>query len=597
MRHPADMQLAFQRVEAAVSGGTHAVAIIPYEAASAFDRALAVHTAAGNGSLDCLAWFGLYAERHEITPGETARDEGRFTLGGWESHLDSHSHADAVRVIRDYLGAGDVYQVNMTFPMAADFEGDPAALYHMMCRRQGNAGFCAYADFGDRAILSASPELFFSLDGEGRVRTRPMKGTRRRGLWSVQDEVMREALRASEKDRSENLMIVDLLRNDLGRVSEPGSVKVESLWDVERYDTVWQMTSTITARARRDAGLHDLFCALFPCGSVTGAPKVRATQVIREMEPVPRGAYTGCIGFVSPSTARGDRRLSGMEATFNVAIRTVIVERETGTATAGVGGGITWDSEPAAEYAECLDKAQFLRGSSSQNLASDPEFDLFETLLFEPESGYYLVQRHLLRMAGSARYFGFVCDEEVWRHRLDSVATRLEQTSRVRLSLSADGSVRVAAADMSPAPAAMSAVLAAHPIDTEDVFLYHKTTRRAVYESALAGRGTDEVDPPDEVILYNDRGELTECTIGNIVLEVAGRRLTPPVGSGLPPGTFREELLESGQIEEAIVHQDDLAGADAVYMINSLRRWVRLDPGHAKIEANESMEERESCTG
>ncbi|MEE2831805.1 MAG: aminodeoxychorismate synthase component I [Candidatus Latescibacterota bacterium] len=587
---PEDMAAAFDQVEDVVHGGDHVVVVIPYEAASAFDVALDCHRLAG--SLP-MAWFGLYEERHEIMPGEAGPAAGSFSTAAWQPRLDAAGHARPVGTIRDYVGAGHVYQVNFTFPVDAAFAGDPAALYRAMCRAQGGAAFCAYADFGEVAVLSASPELFFTLDAVGRIRTRPMKGTRQRGRWSAQDEARREALAKSAKDRAENLMIVDLLRSDLGRVAVAGSIEVTSLWDVEPYDTVWQMTSTINGQSRPEVGLFDLFAALFPCGSVTGAPKVRASQIIRELEAGPRGVYTGSIGFVSPCEARDERRLSGLEAAFNVAIRTVIVDRRAGGATVGVGGGITWDSEATAEYAECRDKISFLRNPRSEGDAQD-DFELFETLLFESGSGYYLVERHLRRLTGSARYFGFGLDEQDVRRRLESVAAGLQVTKRVRLSLARDGTVATETVDVRPGPASLTAVRSAGSVDPEDVFLYHKTTRRAVYTDALA-QATDA--GADEVILRNRRDELTECAVGNLVVERDRRLITPPLECGLLPGTFRQELLDTGRIEEGVLTAGDLCDADAVYLINSVRRWVRLEVRPPADGVNESTQERISCTG
>jgi para-aminobenzoate synthetase / 4-amino-4-deoxychorismate lyase len=608
------MITACKAVEAAVQGGDHAVMLIPYDAAPAFDPALQVHAP---GVLP-LVWVGLYGERHDVQAGEAGLGAGPFTLGAWRVTADEAAHAEAVQRIRQYIGAGDAYQVNFTFPVQADFAGDPAGLYQDMCRGQGSAALCAYLDFGDVAVLSASPELFFSFDETGRIRTRPMKGTRRRGLWTAEDDQLRESLEASLKDRAENLMIVDLLRNDLGRIAESGSVDVTALWDVEQYDTVWQMTSTIMGQVRRDVGLHALLAALFPCGSVTGAPKVRASEIIAELEIGPRGAYTGTIGYISPSASNGHsacppkqdgRALSGMEAVFNVAIRTVVVDREAGLATAGVGGGITWDSEAASEYQECLDKVRFLpRAEIGSGLAiadegchdikgaegGSQDFGLFETLLFEADMGYYLLERHLRRLTGSARYFGFACNETHVRGQLARAVGDRQGNQRVRLSLARDGSVSLAVADIGDDITAMTVILCSRRVNREDIFLYHKTTRRVVYDNALTQARSAGAD---EAILCNDRGELTECTIGNIVVEQAGRRVTPSLSCGLLPGTLRQELLDTGRIEEDVLTVAELYAADAVYLINSVRRWIRLEvlPAPAPTHMNQSPKERVAC--
>lgn len=351
---------AVAAAEEAVRRGLHVVAALAYEAAPAFDSALAVR--AGDGLPP--AWFGFYRSRRAVEAGAPLTAvAGDFELGPWTPALSRSQHGAAVARIRDYIAAGDVYQVNLTFPLGAAFAGDASALYRRLCRAQGNAAFCAFLDLGPVALLSTSPELFVALDGDGAVMTRPMKGTRRRGRWRSEDEALARQLAASDKERAENAMIVDLLRSDLGRVAAHGTVRVADLWRVEAYDTVWQLTSTVECRLRPEVGLAELLSALFPCGSVTGAPKVRACQVIAQLEVAGRGAYTGAIGFLSPvdaSAASGCGRLAGVEARLSVAIRTVAVDRAAGRATAGVGGGITWDSDAGAEYEECLDKARFL---------------------------------------------------------------------------------------------------------------------------------------------------------------------------------------------------------------------------------------------
>jgi len=591
VRVPLDMAAACREVETAVRAGDHAVVVIPYDSAPAFDTALHAQPTAG---VLPLAWIGVYRERRDIRAGQAGPGGGQFTVGAWQAAVDQAAHAGAVEAIRQYIGAGDAYQVNFTFPLEAVFDGDPAGLYRDICRKQGNAAFCAYVNFGDTAVLSASPELFFSLDGDGLIQTRPMKGTRRRGLWTAQDDGLRESLATSPKDRAENLMIVDLLRNDLGRIAEPGSIDVTALWEVEPYETIWQMTSTIVGRIRPEVGLYDVLAGLFPCGSVTGAPKVRASEIIAELEAGPRGGYTGTIGYVSPGSGSAGRVLSGVEAVFNVAIRTVVVDRQAGIATAGVGGGITWDSETAQEYQECLDKALFLPRSRSVPVNErSHDFDLFETLLFEPETGYYLLEHHLQRLSGSARYFGFACGESGLREQLAVAAVGWSSRQRVRLTLAQNGSMMTEAVAISDEVSAMTVILPTVRVDPDDIFVYHKTTYRAVYVEALAQA---RVMGADEAILRNNRGELTECTIGNLVIEQAGRLVTPQLSCGLLPGTLRQELLETGQVEEGVLTVADLNLADAVYMINSVRRWVRLELLPAKDESNQSTKERLTCT-
>jgi para-aminobenzoate synthetase/4-amino-4-deoxychorismate lyase len=340
---------ALRRVEAAVQTGLHAAGFLSYEAAPAFEPNLRVKDATEFP----LLWFGLFKERREIVAGKFFRN-GKLELSDWESSIGETGYCQAVEQIRKHIAAGDTYQVNFTFRLRAHFRGDDLALYHRLCRSQ-RAGYCAYIDLGRYRLLSASPELFFKWHNRN-LTTRPMKGTRPRGRTTAEDRRYAEELQISAKERAENLMIVDLLRNDMGRISEFGSVQVPKLFEVERYETVLQMTSTITSRLLPQAGLVEILQALFPSGSVTGAPKIRTMKILDGLEDSPRQIYTGCIGFVSP----------GPEAVFNVAIRTLLLDTQTGVAELGVGSGITYDSSAESEYRECLLKAQFL----SQNHAS-----------------------------------------------------------------------------------------------------------------------------------------------------------------------------------------------------------------------------------
>jgi para-aminobenzoate synthetase/4-amino-4-deoxychorismate lyase len=342
---PQDIFPALRRIAAAVENGLHAAGFLAYEAAPAFEPNFRVKSAVDFP----LLWFGLFEERREIFVGEFFR-KGEFELTEWQPSIDESSYCRAVEGIRAYIAAGDTYQANFTFRLRAHFEGDDLALYRRLCCRQ-RAGYCAYLNLGRFRILSASPELFFRWQN-GQLLTKPMKGTRPRGRNATEDREQVAQLKTSAKERAENLMIVDLLRNDMGRISEFGSVQVPKLFEVERYETVLQMTSTITSRPLPQIGGVEILQALFPSGSVTGAPKIRTMEIINELENSPRRIYTGALGFLSPDS----------EAIFNVAIRTLLIDTRTGVAELGIGSGITYDSSPAAEYKECLLKANFARG-------------------------------------------------------------------------------------------------------------------------------------------------------------------------------------------------------------------------------------------
>lgn len=342
-RRPGDVYAALKEVERAVSRGMHAAGYIAYEAAAGLDPALKTRAP---GAMP-LVWFGLFERRIAAAKGRSSTRRA-YSLSAWRPSIGRAEYDDVVARIRGYIAAGDTYQVNFTYRLRADFEGDAASLYRDLCRNQRTA-YSAYVDVGRFQVLSASPELFFRLKSD-ELSARPMKGTRRRGRWPDEDRQHADALRHSPKDRAENVMIVDMLRNDLGRVSETGSVRTSALWEVERYETVLQMTSTVQSRLRTGVGVSDVLRAAFPCGSVTGAPKLRTMEIISELEESPRGVYTGSIGYVSP----------GPEAQFNVAIRTVTVDRETGLAEFGVGSGVTYDSNAGSEYEECRTKSRML---------------------------------------------------------------------------------------------------------------------------------------------------------------------------------------------------------------------------------------------
>jgi para-aminobenzoate synthetase/4-amino-4-deoxychorismate lyase len=405
--------------------------------------------------------------------------------------------------------------------------------------------------------LSASPELFFRVE-EDRITTRPMKGTAVRGRWDEEDQAIANRLVASEKDRAENAMIVDLMRNDLGRIAEPGSVRATRMFEPERYETVWQLTSTIEARLRRGLHLSDLFRALFPSGSVTGAPKVASMRLISELEDSPRGLYTGSIGYLAPA-GRGEPR-----ANFNVAIRTVVLDAETRSAEYGVGGGITHGSSAAREFEELLAKAQVLT-------ARRPTFELIETLGYDPGSGYSDLPEHLERVTASARYFGFRCDAQSVAAALSKVAASLNGRARVRLTLARDGTISLATAELPPrVQGPLRLALDRDPVDPADMWLYHKTTRRAAYDRRRAAR-----PDVDDVLLTNTRGEVTESTIANLAVRLDGTWVTPALDCGLLPGTRRSALLRTGRLVERRITLDELRAAEDLALVSSLRGWRR----------------------
>ncbi|WP_242333517.1 MULTISPECIES: aminodeoxychorismate synthase component I [Anaeromyxobacter] len=541
------VRAALVEVEAEARRGRWAAGFVSYEAAPGLDPAIAVRRGSGP-----LVWFGIH-DAPATAAAPSAAEVAAARVDDLAPEVTRAQHVADVEAVRAALGRGDAYQVNLTFRMRGRFTGDPFALYERLRRAQGG-GFTGCLVVDGRAILSASPELFFYRQGD-RVEVRPMKGTARRGRDLAEDERAAAALAASPKERAENVMIVDLLRNDLGRVARVGSVRVGELFTVERYPTVLQLTSTVEARLRPSAGLAELFAALFPCGSVTGAPKIAATKLIADLERSPRGPYCGAVGVVAP----------GGDAVFDVAIRTLDLDLESGAATYGVGGGITWGSDPEREWDEAMAKAAVL---------SEPADDLqlLETLrLFG--GAYARLERHLARLAGSARYLGIPLELAAVRAALEAEASRAPaEGARIRLLVGLDGRPRTEAAPLPPpAQAPLPVTLARAPVDRADRLLFHKTTRREVYASRRAER-------PEafDVILQNAEGELTELTIGNLVVEVGGERLTPPVDAGLLAGTMRAELLERGEVREAVLRPEDLARAARLWLVNSVRGWVPI---------------------
>jgi para-aminobenzoate synthetase/4-amino-4-deoxychorismate lyase len=389
------------------------------------------------------------------------------------------------------------------------------------------------------------------------VKTRPMKGTIRRGRWLAEDEALARTLATSRKAQAENVMIVDLLRNDIGRVSDTGTVRVSSLFELEKYPTLWQMTSTIEGRLRPEATLVDVFDALFPCGSVTGAPKIRTMEVIAALEGRPRGVYTGAIGLLRPDGT----------AVFNVAIRTIVVDHETAVATLAVGAGITADSIAEDEYEECLLKGQFASAIPSTRPGS---FQLLETMRLQQGSVLRL-DRHLARMRNSARYFDYSWDEARVRDTVArTAAAHPDGVWRLRVTCTAEGEPLVTCtAHDAGRPDPWRVAFANAPIDDADPFLFNKTTCRTAYETARRGR-----PDVDDVLLWNGRREVTESTIANLVVEIDGQRYTPPVDSGLLAGTLREELIESGRIRERVITRGEVVRAERIWLVNSLRGWI-----------------------
>lgn len=541
-----DVLPCFQLVQEAVEKGYYAAGYLSYESAPAFDPAFKVKS---RGSLPLL-WFGIFSKP---VPQQISSN-GYFSVSEWKPAITMEEYNQAISSIKKSIQYGNTYQTNYTIRLHSHFSGDSLAFYSRLKKAQ-SSNYCAYIHTGEHSILSASPELFFHLD-KGKITTRPMKGTVKRGASFEEDEKNANWLHQSEKNRAENLMIVDLLRNDLGMVAESGSVEVEKLFEIEQYPTVHQMTSTISAKVAENTTLEDIFKALFPCGSITGAPKVSTMNIIADLESEPREVYCGAIGYITPDK----------EAIFNVPIRTVLIDHSTGSAVYGVGGGVTWDSTSEGEYHEILAKAKLLEEKPS-------EYQLLESLLLD-NGDYFLLEEHLKRLENSARYFGFPNEvERIKKSLIEYGEIKGNMMIKVRLLLDADGKWTIEGQPIKKQDAVLKVVLADEPVDKTNPFLYHKTTNREIYEKFQKHKPAEAFD----VLLWNQDGEITEFTNGNVVLEINGVRWTPPVSSGLLAGTFRDRLIHKGEIQEKTLTHSDLKKATRVWFINSVRKWKEVD--------------------
>ncbi len=538
-----EVQDCLTRLREETEKGFYAAGFVAFEAAPAFDEAFVTHQP---GSLP-LVCFGIFEKAKPISP---STDGDAFSFESWIPSENYEAYEKKILAVKHHIAEGNTYQINYTFKLTSVFNGEPRAFFLGMQERV-KARYAAYMELDETLICSFSPELFFTYR-DGILVSKPMKGTEKRGVNPADDQKKTAWLAASEKNRAENVMIVDMIRNDMGRIADPGSVRVENLYQIEKHPYVFQMISTVKSNVQ--TGIDRIFQVLFPCASITGAPKVRTLEITSELEEAPRGIYTGAIGCIDPRWG----------ARFSVGIRTLVLDRSTGKAEFGVGSGVVWDSDPASEYSECLLKANFL--SQPQ-----PDFKLIESLLWQPGSGYYLLDEHLERLAVSAYYFDFIYKEARVRDELTKAAEKMSgEGKKVRLLLSRIGEVEITTQGL--AGVAVSDVrigLAGKPVDSTDRFLYHKTTLRRVYEIAKASR-----PDCDDVILWNEKGEVTETCRANIVLEKNGELITPPVSCGLLGGTFRSHLLKSGKIREGLISKSDLVKSKKLFTINSVRRWM-----------------------
>ena len=540
---------ALERIADLARQGFDMAGHIAYEAGLALEPRLAPLLASRCGANGPLLWFGAFAGYETIAAGDVPQrlaelaGHAEGSLGPMEPQISVGGYNRAFERLSQAIRAGDIYQANLTLPLIGSWRGDPVALYGAI-RPGAAAGYGGIVHDGSHWLLSFSPELFFALKA-GAATVKPMKGTRPRGRDRAEDARMAAELSASAKERAENLMIVDLMRNDLSRIARPGSVRVDNAFAVETYPTVHQMVSTVRAELREGLGALDMIRALFPCGSITGAPKIRAMELIAEVERDARGPYCGAIGRIDSS---GD-------AAFNVAIRTLRLTRSQagqGTAVLGVGSAIVADSQSMAEWRECLIKGEFVRQSAAS-------FDLIEAMVFTPDAGIPLLELHLERMKASAAEFGFAFDRHQLRNRIQALCFDLDAAAKLRVLLSRSGATALEAVPLSEGSLAEPVVCGVLPlpIDPGDWRLRHKTSDRSFYDAA---RDAAVAAGAQEAILVRDDGLVTEASRSNIFQARGDGLVTPPLSLGLLPGVLRRSLIEQGKAVEREVHLDDLAG-------------------------------------
>ena len=535
----------FHMIDSAAAQGLYAAGYFQYECGYAIEPRLRPIAPIERVSAP-LAWFGFYKQPmiFDYTP------EVQPNLEAPVLHLEvsEDEYFQKFEKIKSHIAAGNTYQVNLTTRLKWKNNVNPAALFsHLMSVQPVEFG--AFINLNNVHILSVSPELFFRRHGD-RIITRPMKGTSPRGFSINEQRLNSQWLANDLKNRSENVMIVDLLRNDLRRVCTVNSVNVDELFAIETYPTLLQMTSTVSGQLRPGVSYADIFRCLFPCGSITGAPKVRTMEIIRDIEDHPRGVYTGTIGFISPCE----------EAVFSVAIRTITLKE--GQGEMGIGGGIVWDSDPVEEFKECQLKGSFLSRSAAM-------FDLIETILWDQEFTFF--SEHLSRLSTSAMYFGFPFHREDVEFQLQAAVKGLSSmtSQNVRLVLSSDGSVAVSTHQASLERCGLIVIVSTLRTDSDDLFLRHKTTRRPQYDAGLEEAKSKGYD---EAIFFNKEGHLTEGALHSIFVVKDGNWSTPPLADGVLPGLLRSSLLERHpRVSEQTLKMEDLVSADQVYLGSSLR--------------------------
>ncbi|MCX5726955.1 MAG: aminodeoxychorismate synthase component I [Candidatus Saganbacteria bacterium] len=543
------VETCLREIEAELGNGRYLAGFISYEAGYAFEKKL---KGKSRYSLP-LVWFGVFDKFRETE--KIPHNSKKYNISNISLNISKREYLKNIQKIKRLIERGDTYQVNFTMKYKFNFSGSALKLYQELRERQP-VPYSAYIGGDGFKALSFSPELFLEKSGRKMI-VKPMKGTVTRGRNLDGDKKNEIFLLNDSKNRSENIMIVDLLRNDLGKISKTGSVKVKKLFEAEKYQTLYQMTSTIGSKLSKNVSFHDIFKALFPSGSVTGAPKIRTMQIISELEKEPRKIYTGAIGYIAPDGI----------AKFNVAIRTILIKGK--KAEMGIGSGIIYDSDPDKEYDECKLKADFLT-------FSPPKFQLIETMLWASKYGYFLKELHLERLMNSAAYFNFLFNENSIRKSLDQERKKLnpDRTYRIRLLLAKNGKIKISSSPIKPINTEVKIAISDKKTDPKNIYLFHKTTNRSLYDDELKKY---QKHGCFDVIFTNERGEITEGAISNIFIRKDGKYYTPPTECGLLDGVFRKYFISNNEVKifEKILYPDDLKKADEVLIANSVRGLLK----------------------
>ncbi|MCB9481555.1 MAG: chorismate-binding protein [Desulfobacteraceae bacterium] len=536
-------------IEKMVAAGYFAAGFVSYEASKAFDSKFFVK----QNKISDYLWFGIYKKVDVIDIDSFLRDEKSDWNPEWKIPLSYEDYEKKIEFIKNRIEQGDIYQLNFTFLMSC-FVNEPAFDIFVKHFAGLDSPYCGFVETDEFAVISASPELFFSLENDILI-SKPMKGTIKRGINAEDDEINKNILAHSIKDQAENVMILDMMRNDFSKISEKSSVKAEKIFEIEKYSRVFQMTSTV--KCRTNATISEIFKALFPCASITGAPKIKAMEYISGLETSQRGIYTGAMGYMMP----------GRKSVFNVSIRTLYIDKKKELGFYGTGGGIVWDSRAEEEYEECMSKALVVS-------EPEPDFMLLETMLYLPGKGFYLEDYHVKRIVESAKYFSFEFSLEKF---IDSLKKfRSDRFLRVRVLFSRNGGLSFENFELVDNPLEKrikwKVCLADENISSKNRFLYHKTTNRKIYENILS-----KYKKFDDVILVNEKNEITESCYANVVIQKNGCLYTPHYSCGLLPGTMRQYLLDEKKIQEKIILKNELKDCEKIFLINSVRGFIEVE--------------------